>query len=94
MTSDIIFNYFPNLSEVQKEQFNKLEELYTFWNSQINVISRKDIESLYLRHILHSLGIAKVIQFLPGEKVLDVGTGEVFLVYHWLSYFPKLPSTW
>ena len=78
MTSDIIFNYFPNLSEVQKEQFNKLEELYTFWNSQINVISRKDIESLYLRHILHSLGIAKVIEFVPGEKVLDVGTGGGF----------------
>jgi len=78
VTSDIIFNYFPNLSEVQKEQFNKLEELYTFWNSQINVISRKDIESLYLRHILHSLGIAKVIEFVPGEKVLDVGTGGGF----------------
>ena len=78
MTSDIIFNYFPNLSSGQKEQFSKLEELYTFWNSQINVISRKDIESLYLRHILHSLGIAKVLKFLPGEKVMDVGTGGGF----------------
>lgn len=78
MTSDIIFNYFPDLTEVQKEQFNKLEELYIFWNSQINVISRKDIESLYLRHVLHSLGIAKVLEFLPGEKVLDVGTGGGF----------------
>jgi 16S rRNA (guanine527-N7)-methyltransferase len=78
VTSDIIFNYFPNLTDVQKEQFNKLEALYTVWNAQINVISRKDIESLYLRHILHSLGIAKVITFLPGEKVLDVGTGGGF----------------
>ncbi|WP_207422690.1 16S rRNA (guanine(527)-N(7))-methyltransferase RsmG [Desertivirga brevis] len=78
MTSDIIFNYFPNLTDTQKDQFNKLEELYTFWNSQINVISRKDIESLYVRHILHSLGIAKVIEFKPGEKVMDVGTGGGF----------------
>lgn len=78
MTSDLITHYFPNLSEEQKQQFAQLEELYTTWNAQINVISRKDIESLYLRHILHSLGIAKVISFLPGEKVLDVGTGGGF----------------
>ncbi len=78
MTSDIIFKYFPNLSDKQKEQFNKLEELYKFWNAQINVISRKDIDSLYLRHILHSLGIAKVLKFLPGERVMDVGTGGGF----------------
>ena len=78
MTSDIIFRYFPDLTDVQKEQFNKLDELYRFWNAQINVISRKDIDSLYLHHILHSLGIAKVISFLPGEKVMDVGTGGGF----------------
>ena len=78
MTSDIIFRYFPDLTDVQKEQFNKLGELYRFWNAQINVISRKDIDSLYLHHILHSLGIAKVISFLPGEKVMDVGTGGGF----------------
>ncbi|RXF71089.1 16S rRNA (guanine(527)-N(7))-methyltransferase RsmG [Arcticibacter tournemirensis] len=78
MTSDIIYHYFPGLSPAQKEQFDKLEELYTLWNAQINVISRKDIESLYLRHVLHSLGIAKVMPFLPGEKVLDVGTGGGF----------------
>lgn len=78
MTSELITHYFPNLSEEQKHQFAQLEELYTTWNAQINVISRKDIESLYLRHILHSLGIAKVISFLPGEKVLDVGTGGGF----------------
>jgi len=78
VTSDIIFKYFPDLSAEQKEQFNKLEELYKFWNAQINVISRKDIDSLYLHHILHSLGIAKVLEFLPGEKILDVGTGGGF----------------
>ncbi|WP_207427268.1 16S rRNA (guanine(527)-N(7))-methyltransferase RsmG [Pedobacter sp. SYSU D00535] len=78
MTSDIIFKYFPNLTDSQKEQFNQLEELYKFWNAQINVISRKDIDSLYLRHILHSLGIAKVLEFVPGEKVMDVGTGGGF----------------
>lgn len=78
MTSDLIFKYFPGLTDTQKEQFNQLEKLYTFWNSQINVISRKDIDSLYLRHILHSLGIARVMKFLPGEKVMDVGTGGGF----------------
>ena len=78
MTSDIILRYFPDLSELQKEQFDKLDELYRFWNAQINVISRKDIDKLYLHHILHSLAIAKVITFLPGEKVLDVGTGGGF----------------
>ena len=78
MTSDIISHYFPQLSSTQKEQFDKLEELYKDWNSKINVVSRKDIESLYLRHVLHSLGIARVMLFLPGEKVLDVGTGGGF----------------
>jgi len=78
VTSELITHYFPEISEEQKHQFAQLEELYTTWNAQINVISRKDIESLYLRHILHSLGIAKVISFLPGEKVLDVGTGGGF----------------
>ncbi len=78
MTSDLISHYFPNLTEKQKEQFAQLEELYRFWNAQINVISRKDIDSLYLHHILHSLGIAKTLSFLPGESVLDVGTGGGF----------------
>jgi len=75
---EIIFRYFPDLTEHQKKQFKSLDELYRFWNAQINVISRKDIDNLYPHHILHSLGIAKVISFLPGEKVLDVGTGGGF----------------
>ncbi|WP_259067420.1 16S rRNA (guanine(527)-N(7))-methyltransferase RsmG [Mucilaginibacter sp. X4EP1] len=78
MTSDIILKYFPNLSEKQLQQFNRLPELYNYWNNQINVISRKDIDLLFERHVLHSLGIAKVITFLPGESVLDVGTGGGF----------------
>lgn len=78
MTSDLIFQYFPNLTPTQQQQFSQLQELYEHWNSQINVISRKDIDQLYERHVLHSLGIAKVISFLPGETVLDVGTGGGF----------------
>ena len=78
MTSDIILNYFPDLSPVQQQQYQQLPELYDFWNNQINVISRKDIDLLLERHVLHSLGIAKVMPFLPGETVLDVGTGGGF----------------
>jgi 16S rRNA (guanine527-N7)-methyltransferase len=78
MTSEIILQYFPDLSAEQREQFEKLPALYEHWNSQINVISRKDIDLLYERHVLHSLGIAKVMTFLPGENVLDVGTGGGF----------------
>jgi len=78
MTSDLITKYFPSLTAQQLQQFNRLPELYQFWNDQINVISRKDIEQLHERHVLHSLGIARVISFLPGEKVLDVGTGGGF----------------
>lgn len=78
MTSDIISHYFPDLSNRQKEQFEALDDLYRFWNSRINLVSRKDIDMLYLHHILHSLAIAKVISFLPGEKVMDVGTGGGF----------------
>jgi len=78
MTSDLILKYFPHLTAEQQEQFARLQELYTFWNNQINVVSRKDIDLLYERHVLHSLGIAKVMPFLPGESVLDVGTGGGF----------------
>jgi 16S rRNA (guanine527-N7)-methyltransferase len=78
MTSDLLLKYFPDITPQQKQQFERLPELYDHWNSQINVISRKDIDQLFERHVLHSLGIAKVMQFLPGEKVLDVGTGGGF----------------
>jgi 16S rRNA (guanine527-N7)-methyltransferase len=78
MQADIIFKYFPNLSEIQKEQFLSLEVLYKDWNKKINVVSRKDIEELYLRHVLHSLGIAKIQPFIKGASVLDVGTGGGF----------------
>jgi len=78
MISDYLLKYFPTLTAQQREQFNRLPELYTFWNNQINVISRKDIDMLGERHVLHSLGIAKVMAFLPGENVLDVGTGGGF----------------
>lgn len=78
MTSNLLLKYFPNLTLQQQQQFNQLQEVYSFWNEQINVISRKDIDLLYERHVLHSLGIAKVLSFLPGENVLDVGTGGGF----------------
>lgn len=78
MTSDLLLKYFPDLTLQQQLQFQQLHELYRFWNEQINVISRKDIDSLYERHILHSLGIAKVCEFLAGETILDVGTGGGF----------------
>jgi 16S rRNA (guanine527-N7)-methyltransferase len=70
--------YFPNLTDLQIEQFQKLDFLYHDWNEKINVISRKDIDSLYTKHILHSLGIAKIMKFEPGTTVLDVGTGGGF----------------
>ncbi|WP_281235236.1 16S rRNA (guanine(527)-N(7))-methyltransferase RsmG [Flavobacterium gelatinilyticum] len=75
---DEILKYFPDLTDLQIEQFQKLDFLYHDWNEKINVISRKDIDSLYTKHILHSLGIAKVMKFVPGTTVLDVGTGGGF----------------
>ncbi len=78
MPSDLILSYFPELSSKQIEQFSKLQELYVHWNEQINVISRKDTENFYERHVLHSLGIAKVIQFKKDTKIMDVGTGGGF----------------
>ncbi|MFN4761489.1 16S rRNA (guanine(527)-N(7))-methyltransferase RsmG [Gillisia sp. Q332] len=75
---ELITKYFPHLTEVQTEQFSKLQELYEDWNLKINVVSRKDIDELYLRHVIHSLGIAKVIKFLPDAQILDVGTGGGF----------------
>jgi len=78
MPAELIENYFPTLSAQQKAQFEQLEELYKEWNEKINVISRKDMDSLYEKHILHSLGIAKVMEFAPNTKVLDIGTGGGF----------------
>ena len=75
---DEILKYFPDLTDLQIEQFQKLDFLYHDWNEKINVISRKDIDALYTKHILHSLGIAKIMKFEPGATVLDVGTGGGF----------------
>lgn len=75
---DIILKYFPHITDLQKRQFAALYDLYADWNSKINVISRKDIENLYAHHVLHSLAIAKLIQFTDGTKIMDVGTGGGF----------------
>ncbi len=75
---ELIHKYFKNLSDEQAKQFSMLKELYADWNSKINVISRKDMDNFYERHVLHSLAIAKIIRFRPGTKVLDVGTGGGF----------------
>lgn len=86
---EILSKYFPDLTGQQMEQFGRLSSLYTEWNSQINVISRKDIEQLYERHVLHSLAIAKVIRFKPGTTVLDVGTGGGFPGIPLAIFFPE-----
>jgi len=90
-TVDIVYHYFPNLTEAQKQQFAQLSDLYAFWNGRINVISRKDIESLYLHHVLHSLGIAKFANtFAPGTRILDVGTGGGFPGIPLAILFPQV----
>ena len=88
--SELVQQYFEGLSETQIAQFDQLYALYSFWNAQINVISRKDIDELYERHILHSLGIAKFISFTPGTKVLDVGTGGGFPGIPLAILFPEV----
>lgn len=93
MKADLIFNYFPDLSESQCQQMTQLEVLYQDWNQKINVVSRKDIDELYLRHVLHSLGIAKVQQFAPGSSVLDVGTGGGFPGIPLAILFPEVQFT-
>jgi len=75
---ELILKYFPNLTEIQIKQFEALEGLYKDWNAKINVVSRKDIDELYMRHVLHSLAIAKVIRFTDNSSILDVGTGGGF----------------
>ena len=86
----IIEKYFPSLTEHQKEQFGALYDLYADWNAKINVVSRKDFEQLYLRHVLHSLAIAKVCQFEAGAKVLDVGCGGGFPSVPLAIMFPEV----
>jgi 16S rRNA (guanine527-N7)-methyltransferase len=87
MSVQIINKYFPNLSEEQKSQFQQLENLYKDWNEKINVISRKDIDEFYERHVLHSLGIAKIMEFAEGTKVLDMVLVVVFREFLWRFYF-------
>ncbi|MDR1716048.1 MAG: 16S rRNA (guanine(527)-N(7))-methyltransferase RsmG [Prevotella sp.] len=86
---EIILKYFPDISEEQKAQFAALYDLYVDWNSKINVISRKDIENLYTHHVLHSLAIAKLIQFTDGTQLMDVGTGGGFPGVPLAILFPK-----
>ncbi|MBQ4916103.1 16S rRNA (guanine(527)-N(7))-methyltransferase RsmG [Maribacter sp. MMG018] len=93
MTAETIFQYFPNLSEEQQKQIVLLEELYKDWNQKINVVSRKDIDELYLRHVLHSLGIAMIQQFKAGSKVMDVGTGGGFPGVPLAILFPDVQFT-
>jgi len=93
MSTSLVLKYFPDLTENQIEQFTKLEALYNEWNEKINVISRKDMESLYEKHILHSLGIAKVMKFAPGTKVLDIGTGGGFPGIPLAILFPESEFT-
>lgn len=87
---ELVLKYFPQLTDIQKSQFAKLQELYEDWNLKINVVSRKDIEELYLRHVLHSLGIAKIQEFLPGSNILDVGTGGGFPGIPLAILFPEV----
>jgi 16S rRNA (guanine527-N7)-methyltransferase len=76
--SEFILRYFPHLSDIQKDRFSKLKGIYDRWNNMINLISRKDMDNFYIHHVLHSLSIAKVIGFLPGTSIIDIGTGGGF----------------
>jgi 16S rRNA (guanine527-N7)-methyltransferase len=90
---EIIEKYFPGLADVQLKRFEQLQSLYSYWNERINIVSRKDIEHLYTRHILHSLSIAKIFTFAPGADILDVGTGGGFPVVPLAIMFPETHFT-
>ncbi|GAA0755994.1 16S rRNA (guanine(527)-N(7))-methyltransferase RsmG [Psychroflexus lacisalsi] len=92
-TVELIKHYFADIDESQIKQFEKIAEVYKDWNQKINVVSRKDIDEIYIRHVLHSLGIAKVQSFLPGSKVLDVGTGGGFPGIPLAILFPETQFT-
>ena len=89
MNIDLLLKYFPNLTTEQQERFAALDGLYRDWNAKINVISRQDIDSLYEKHVLHSLGIAKIVQFKPGTEILDVGTGGRLSGYSAVDSIPN-----
>ncbi|MNK27405.1 Ribosomal RNA small subunit methyltransferase G [compost metagenome] len=93
MSLELVLKYFPNITSEQKDQFAELETLYKDWNEKINVISRKDTDSLYEKHILHSLGIAKVMEFADNTKVLDIGTGGGFPGIPLAILFPNAQFT-
>ncbi len=87
---EYILKYFPELTDVQREQFLQLETLYPEWNAKINVISRKDIDNLEVNHILHSLGLVKFVKFTPGTRVMDLGTGGGFPAIPLAVYYPEV----
>ena len=87
---EYILKYFPELTEIQRNQMAALENLYPEWNAKINVISRKDIDNLEINHILHSLGLVKFVKFTPGTRVMDLGTGGGFPAIPLAVYYPEV----